>query len=1020
MKSILRRKQKNLITALAIALGVALFIGAQAGSDGVVQTVAKIELNNSGNTDIIIFDTTSQLQNGLFNESMIDLIDTSLPKLKDIKTVAKRINFGSTVFAIESKQLEKDVIIRGITPSDDGFGTFYDLENKEIQIETVLTSNKVIVSSKLADEMLVEEGDIIQIGAPTGLGNTTILELTVANVYDDSKDRGKEGATAGTVSQLYINIDTLQQEQEFPDFITGIAITFDESVVDRSLANYDVNGKTFPGIDVIKDAREELEELFEDDFPGAFVWSQRVSDVESLAEDIAGLTSILTIFAVILNITALLLIINVQSMAVDDIKNQTAVLRAIGSCTRSILTVFLFEAFLVGIFGALIGFGLGYLISFWFLALLTDVFGVELSGVGLDPALVIIAIVLGVILSIITAVVPSMRASKQSVENALRGISDPEVEKRGKATLVFGVIFLPLGMMFASQVGNVFDKATYEVFEDQVTIILGFGLTLAGLGMLLTLILSRRLALSISGISLWGLGVIALMVFMQWGKEGDGGTWLTIVLLFVIAGSSLLVSQNYEFLMNGISKFLFFFAGLMAISQVTTKQMIGKKSRGVLVFTILSIILVLTIFITSAAETQRVGAVDLYDELSDGVDIIVSVDDPATNVEADLIAVDDSITEVFSFRRTYMPVFLQPASNENFDPSEDFLYLPVVEVPENILNPSGQWGETDLKLRFDSLSGEIKESTGHSINVKTSDSEHEQITEDIFDTFYGNHDTAADFRTQKVVHDFKDVFEEQQMVISGFALDFINLDLVAGASLYLQTTSNEYEPVFIGATTYFDMMGSSNFPLFGDALLVTPSMAAQLPFTSENPNLFLVRSSNEYADTKANEQLANDIETALNNPGVVFYGAATTIIREEVQDFWFQNAAFWDFLAAFSTLGLVIGALGMMIIAVRSVSERRREIGMMRSIGFSRNSVVLGVLIEMLSISLLGLIIGMINAILFTEGFASNILGIKATYPIFTLFAYIFGVILLGVLAAVIPGYNASKVTPSQALRYTG
>ena len=101
IKSILRRKQKNLITALAIALGVALFIGAQAGGNGVVTTVAKIELDNLGNTDILILDTTSQLQNGLFNGSVAALIDRSIPELSHIKTVSKRITFGSTVFAPE-------------------------------------------------------------------------------------------------------------------------------------------------------------------------------------------------------------------------------------------------------------------------------------------------------------------------------------------------------------------------------------------------------------------------------------------------------------------------------------------------------------------------------------------------------------------------------------------------------------------------------------------------------------------------------------------------------------------------------------------------------------------------------------------------------------------------------------------------------------------------------------------------------------------------------------------------------
>ncbi|MCE7734965.1 MAG: FtsX-like permease family protein, partial [Candidatus Heimdallarchaeota archaeon] len=149
-------------------------------------------------------------------------------------------------------------------------------------------------------------------------------------------------------------------------------------------------------------------------------------------------------------------------------------------------------------------------------------------------------------------------------------------------------------------------------------------------------------------------------------------------------------------------------------------------------------------------------------------------------------------------------------------------------------------------------------------------------------------------------------------------------------------------------------------------------------------------------------------------------GASTSIVKDQVSGFYFEQAAFWDFLGAFSTLGLIIGGLGMMIIAVRSVTERTREIGMMRSIGFSRKSVVQGVLIEMLILSILSLIMGFLIAIIFSENFASNLFGVKAQYPMGQILGYVFGLLGIGIVAGTIPGYNASKVTPSQALRYTG
>ena len=53
-KSITRRKSKNFITSLAIALGVALFIGAQSAGDGVARTIIQGDLDLIGETDITI------------------------------------------------------------------------------------------------------------------------------------------------------------------------------------------------------------------------------------------------------------------------------------------------------------------------------------------------------------------------------------------------------------------------------------------------------------------------------------------------------------------------------------------------------------------------------------------------------------------------------------------------------------------------------------------------------------------------------------------------------------------------------------------------------------------------------------------------------------------------------------------------------------------------------------------------------------------------------------------------------
>ena len=48
---------------------------------------------------------------------------------------------------------------------------------------------------------------------------------------------------------------------------------------------------------------------------------------------------------------------------------------------------------------------------------------------------------------------------------------------------------------------------------------------------------------------------------------------------------------------------------------------------------------------------------------------------------------------------------------------------------------------------------------------------------------------------------------------------------------------------------------------------------------------------------------------------------------------------FFSLFEAYMGLGLIIGISGLGIITIRSVHERRQEIGMMRAIGFKKNII---------------------------------------------------------------------------------
>ncbi|MCK4848494.1 MAG: FtsX-like permease family protein, partial [Candidatus Heimdallarchaeota archaeon] len=125
------------------------------------------------------------------------------------------------------------------------------------------------------------------------------------------------------------------------------------------------------------------------------------------------------------------------------------------------------------------------------------------------------------------------------------------------------------------------------------------------------------------------------------------------------------------------------------------------------------------------------------------------------------------------------------------------------------------------------------------------------------------------------------------------------------------------------------------------------------------------------------------------------------------------------FLQIYVNFGLIIGAVGMAVISVRNVAERKREIGMMRAIGFPRSQVMIAALLELLVLGFIGLIIGVVNGLFVNIGF-SNMMEVPVIVPWATIGAYLSFITFIGLLAGAIPGYVASRIPAAEALRYVG
>lgn len=122
-------------------------------------------------------------------------------------------------------------------------------------------------------------------------------------------------------------------------------------------------------------------------------------------------------------------------------------------------------------------------------------------------------------------------------------------------------------------------------------------------------------------------------------------------------------------------------------------------------------------------------------------------------------------------------------------------------------------------------------------------------------------------------------------------------------------------------------------------------------------------------------------------------------------------------LVVLSSIALMVGGIGVMVIMLVSVTERTHEIGIRKAIGATRGQIVLQFLVEAATLSgiggLLGIAVGISLALLIAK-----LVGFSFVLPLGWL---IFSVVIsvgIGLFFGIFPAQKAAKLDPIVALRY--
>ncbi|MPZ23510.1 MAG: FtsX-like permease family protein [Dehalococcoidia bacterium] len=1044
LRNIPRRKAQSILVVVGLMLSSLIITASLTTGDTIDRSITAAVYQTLGPVDEIVAvdieDEAASREELFFDYAFFEGVQEAVADDPNIDGIAPGLFETVNAFSLVSNLSEPATTLVGLGVEWAGdFGTYDTVDGESIALAD-LETGQALINEELSDNLDIGAGDEVSVFASGSQGDFTVAAVVENTLLAGDVLGGEPTGPISSVSRNGIVVPlTVAQE------IVGRPGSIDRILVSNA-------GDDRSGVSLTDDVTEVLDQAaasaHQEVGGEGFAPEVSSSKAEGLeeAELIGNLFSTLFVIFGLFSIAAgILLIFLIFVMLAAERRSEMGMSRAVGMRRSHLVQMFISEGMAYDAGAALVGTILGVGVAFLLVSVMVSVFAIDIPlEYAASPRSLVIAISLAMSLTFLTIFISSLNVSRLNIVLAIADLPQPAVRRTRNARevlvgfaltfytlllvaipigllimlisgleavgfLVFlvllaatiaarpvrRILYRPLGSALGPHRGHVL--SVLGLFVGVAALVSGLtGALLAPftMGFSLIVICSVFLLSNLTRISiraLWTTASLILLVF--WLLPGD---WFAQLFgemtgdfeMFFVSGVFIVVASTLFLVFNADLLLVIFrvlgsrMSAYLPAFKMAIVYPLASRLRTGLTLAMFSLIM-FAIVMMAIINSSFLRAFS-SDEAAGGWDVLVTTS-PNTQIESLRDAVGAGGGDAEQLQEvglvTLASLFGAEAQQSSFIDPDD-----ADDTEPGVVSLWG--GDTEFLEHNQMPLQTIADGYGSAEEVWQAIAQDPSLA--VVDatavTGFSDIGETVDFRIEGV-EPTDDTMEPIEVSIANPA---------GGADLTVTVIGVIDETVVLARGLFTGLEAIA--PLYGDGDL----------------NQFFVNVP-EGAD---DEQVARDVESSL-----VTQGVQAQSLNELLQEFQAQQTGFLYLLEGFMSMGLLVGVAALGVISLRSVVERRQQIGMMRALGFRGSMVSLAFMLESGFIALTGLVTGILLALvlafnlLSSDDFSgSGEIGFYVPWDQVALFGGL--AFIASLIMTWFPAQAASKVPVAEALRY--